>query len=222
MGGAASAQGGDGEASTPTDPHGDVLRALDAGDARAAVTLLLRAVGAELYTYVLSQCPGADDAREIFALAAEALWKGIPSFRRESSVKTWAYGVTRRVALHYLRDQRRRRTRFRLGDWSELVEQTEAKARTETLSFLRTERRSKLAALRASLSQEEQELLMLRIDRRMTWNDLALVLVEQHGKPTDPAELKRAAARLRQRFQALKTRLREAARRDGIGGGEAR
>jgi RNA polymerase sigma-70 factor (ECF subfamily) len=61
------------------------------------------------------------------------------------------------------------------------------------------------------LSPEDRELLVLRVDRGLAWNDLARVLSEEDGELDGPA-ITREAARLRKRFQVLKDRLREMAR----------
>ncbi|MBL8743041.1 MAG: hypothetical protein JNK04_18155 [Myxococcales bacterium] len=74
---------------------------------------------------------------------------------------------------------------------------------------------TKLAELRASLPEQERELLILRIDRRLAWQDLARVLAEDGELDTD-VELKKRAARLRKQFQALKERLRTAAKHRGL------
>jgi RNA polymerase sigma-70 factor (ECF subfamily) len=80
--------------------------------------------------------------------------------------------------------------------------------RSETAPHLRTERRQQLEALRAALTPDEQTLLVLRIDKGLSWNDIARVFSDG-GEATAQAEL---AVRLRKRFQLLKERLRTLAR----------
>jgi RNA polymerase sigma-70 factor (ECF subfamily) len=89
--------------------------------------------------------------------------------------------------------------------------------RSDTASYLKTQRRSRIAALRDSLPCEDQELLVLRVDRQLAWNDLARILLHVEGGAaiTDEA-LKREAARLRKRFQTLKAQLYEMGRREGL------
>lgn len=94
-----------------------------------------------------------------------------------------------------------------------------AQVRSQTVSYLRTERRSRFAALRESLAPEEQALLVLRVDRGLAWNDLARVLHEGGGalgEPLEADELRREAARLRKRFQLLEERLLELGRQAGV------
>ena len=60
-------------------------------------------------------------------------------------------------------------------------------------------------------------MLILRIDKGLSWRDLALVMNDEAGV-SDGAELDREAARLRKRFQIAKERLRELARARGADG----
>ena len=70
--------------------------------------------------------------------------------------------------------------------------------------------------LRASLDVEDQELLMLRVDRSLPWDALVVVLRGEDEAPLSADEQKRQTARLRKRFQLLKDKLRELARREGL------
>jgi RNA polymerase sigma-70 factor (ECF subfamily) len=69
--------------------------------------------------------------------------------------------------------------------------------------------------LRDRLPEEDRMLLVLRIDRKLDWKDLAHVFSETrgHAQP-DAATIEREAARLRKRFQVLKERIRELAARE--------
>jgi RNA polymerase sigma-70 factor (ECF subfamily) len=84
---------------------------------------------------------------------------------------------------------------------------------------LRTQARDKLAAIRDSLAPEDRMLLVLRVDKRLEWKDLARVMIGQDGDPTDAALLKESQ-RLRKRFQLLKEKLVEAGKAAGILGNE--
>lgn len=192
-----------------------IRAALDEGQYLEATTLALKTYGPEILEFVVARHRSEAVGSEVFSLFAEAIWRSAPSFRGESSVRTWAYAVARRTSLRYRRDERRRERRFPPLDAHPELAQLEERIRTETLSFLRTPRREKLAELRASLTEEERELLLLRVDRQLAWNDLALVLAED-SEPLSPDQLKRSAARLRKQFQTLKDRLRAQARKEGL------
>ncbi|MBL9025688.1 MAG: sigma-70 family RNA polymerase sigma factor [Myxococcales bacterium] len=215
----------DGAAESVETVESRALLALAAGDREQAATLMLREHGPEVSRFLAALHRDPDDAAEVFSAFAEALWKSVASFEGRSSVRTWMFAVARRVSLRYRRDERRRRKRFQpLPEGSALLA-VEAQLRTATLSFLKTERRSKLTALRESLPVEDQMLLMLRVDRKLAWNELAVVLSEAEGDDDVRAALaedaqKREAARLRKKFQLLKERLRELGRREGLIGGD--
>lgn len=186
--------------------------ALAASDWRGATTLILEEYGPEVLGF-LSSLHRDGDAEEVFSLFAEAVWRGVPTFERRSSARTWAYAIARRASLQHRRAARRRAQRFQPFDDDAELAALEARVRTETLTFMRTETRSRLAALREALAIEDQELLMLRVDRKLAWDELAHVLSET---PLVDADAKRAAARLRKRFQLLKERLRDAAKAAGL------
>ena len=76
---------------------------------------------------------------------------------------------------------------------------------------------ARAAALRESLSREDQELLVLRVDKRLAWNELAQILHEGDAA-LDAAGLRKEAARLRKRFQIIKQELMELGRREGLVG----
>jgi RNA polymerase sigma-70 factor (ECF subfamily) len=89
--------------------------------------------------------------------------------------------------------------------------------RVSTAAFLRTEAKTKLQALRDALPEDDRLLLTLRVDRRLEWSDLARVFHDgEDGPALDGEVVKREAARLRKRYQIVKDRLREAARREGL------
>lgn len=195
----------------------DIRHCLDQGDHAGAATLALRGYGPELYGFLLAFHRDEHDCAEVFSRFCEHLWRDLPGFRGESSFRTWAYCLARHASLNYRRDDRRRQRRYQplpaASDLPALV----AEVRSRTVSYLRTERRSRFQALRESLPAEDQALLVLRVDRELSWNELAMVL-HDGPEPLAGAELTRAAARLRKRFQLLKARLLELGRQAGAVG----
>jgi RNA polymerase sigma-70 factor (ECF subfamily) len=79
---------------------------------------------------------------------------------------------------------------------------------------LRSEVKSAVARLRKALPPDDQLMLSLRIDKGLSWAQIAQVLADSPGE--DARERARAAARLRQRFQMIKTRLRKQAEAAGL------
>ena len=181
----------------------------DKGDHGAATSVGLRAYGAEVFGFLRATLRNETDADDVFAVFAEDLWKSMPSFAWGCSLRTWAYLLAKRAASRVLKQKRR----APLPASSELVGRLVQEIRTETLSYLRTEKKSKLHALRDSLPDDEKALLLLRVDRKLSWDELARVLSDEDL--ADDA-VKREAARLRKRFQLVKDKLRALATREGL------
>lgn len=192
-----------------------VQRLLSSGDLAGAATVGLRGYGAEIYGFLVAFHHSEEDAAEVFSRFTERLWGSLGGFQGNASFRTWLYALARNASLNYRRDARRRMRRQEpLPETSELRAIAE-EVRSSTRPYLRTGAKARFAALRASLPPEDQELLILRVDRKLAWNDLARVLHERDGELAD-LELSREAARLRKRFQVLKERLREVGRREGL------
>ncbi|MCK6532426.1 MAG: sigma-70 family RNA polymerase sigma factor [Polyangiaceae bacterium] len=201
--------------SEPSELEREIRQRFDVGDLAGAATIALRGYGPELFGFLMAFHRDETMASEVFSEASERIWRGLPRFAWQSSFRTWAYAVTRRAALVYQRDTRRRvRRQPQLPQGSELSV-VAAQIRSATLEHLKTENKTRAAALRETLPREDQELLILRIDKGLAWNELAQVLHEGE-EPLDDASLRREAARLRKRFQLAKEKLLELARREGL------
>jgi len=177
--------------------------AANAANWSSAATAALGTYGDEILGYLVAMTRNETDARDAFSLFAESVWKDLPRFRWESTFRTWAYGIARTSVAQLHRDPYRRRA-VPLDDAG--FEGIVAEVRSRTTTFMRTESRDKLAKLRAELEPDDQSLLILRINRGLTWREIAQVMAES-ADPTSAATDKLAAA-LRKRFERLKTELR--------------
>lgn len=193
----------------------EVRRRFDMGDLDGAATVAIRGYGPELFGFLMAFHRDETTAAEVFSEATERLWRGLPEFGWRSSFRTWAYAVTRRAALNHQRDARRRARRQQPLPAGSSLSALAQEVRSATLTHLRTEAKTKAAQLRESLPREDQELLVLRLDKKLAWRDLAQILHEADD-PLDAAELEREAARLRKRFQSAKRKLLTLARREGL------
>jgi RNA polymerase sigma-70 factor (ECF subfamily) len=194
----------------------DVRALCERGEYAAAATATLRGYGPELLGFLVAVHRSELDAGDGFSELSEVLWRKLPTFAWESTLRTWAYGIARNVS-RTLRRNAKRRARREVGPGESALEAVANAVRTGTLTYLRTEKRTRLQALRDLLPEEDRMLLVLRVDRNLEWSDLARILGERESDaPLDDASLAREAARLRKRFQLVKERLRELARRDKL------
>lgn len=185
------------------------LRTLhDAGDLPAVATLAVRGYGPEILGYLYAIARDEQRATDAFATFLEDLWFGIPKFAWRSSLRTWLYVIARNAFTRQLRDAARGRRGVPLSQVPELAEIAE-RTRTTTMTFLRTAARDRVQRLREALDADEQTLLILRVDRKMEWSEIAVVL---NGDADDKASIARQSAALRKRFERLLLRLREASK----------
>jgi len=194
----------------------EVRASCERGDRDGAATLAVRSYGPELFGFLLALHTSRGDASDCFSQVCEILWRKLPEFTWEHSLRTWAYAVARGVSRTHKRNAGRRLRREAPGEES-VIEAVAQAVRTGTLPFLQTDKRTRLQALRDELPEEDRMLLILRVDRRLEWVEIARVLAGD-DVPADDASLKREAARLRKRFQLVKDRLREMAKREGLVG----
>ena len=196
-----------GDAQRTTERRAELERAIcelhARGELQEAVTRALRGYGSELYGFLFAMHRNEDEAAEIFAMLSEDLWRGIAGFQFKCSFRTWAYMLARNAAFRYRRREGKRQGReVRLS--SSLISQLVADVVSSSAAELGG-RRSQLEQLRDSLPPDDRTLLVLRLDKELSWADVARVMLGED----DPAEdaLKRETARLRKRFQLVKERL---------------
>ena len=175
-------------------------------DLAAAADLAIRGYGPEIYGFLVAFHRDDEDASEVWSRVTERLWAGLDRFGWHSSFRTWVYAIARNTSIRYRQEKKRRREEA-LPEGSQV--DLALRIRTDTASWLRTSARDRFAALRDSLPEDDRMLLVLRVDKDLAWNDLALVMLPEDAAPLDEEELRREAARLRKRFQHVKERLLE-------------
>jgi len=180
-----------------------VQELLARGDAKEAATAALRTHGPEVLGYLENALGDPDDARDVFQRFAEDLWTWLPSFRG-GNLRAACYRIAWHAAARFRREAwRRRRERMRTTMASRI-----AASITSPESRLATKPRDRLDRLRASLDPEDRTLLILRLDREMSWNEVAEILSSE-GDPID-------AAAVRKRFERVKERLAKLAKEQGL------
>lgn len=166
-----------------------------AGDYRGAASEAIRGFGPEVLRYLRATLRDEADAGDAFSHFAEGLWRGLPSFRGECALRTWALRLAVNAAANVRNAAWRRRVRrFRTGEASAIADEVRASSAVRAAQEDRG-----LEALRRSLSLHDQSLLALRVDQRLSWEEIAEVL-SGTGRAA-------SAATIRKRFERLKDRL---------------
>ena len=192
----------------------EVRARADRGDLNGAVTAAIQGYGDEVYSFLVARLRDDEVASDVFAQTCIDLLTSLPQFQWKCSLRTWCYRLARAAATRYLRSPANRADRrVALSHISEVVD----RVRSRTQLHLRSEIKDGLRKLREQLDPDEQQLLLLRIDRDLGWTEIAEILDDED----DPKALARASARLRQQFQSLKDRLRELAIAEGLLPGNA-
>ena len=162
-----------------------------------SATLALKYYGPELLGFLIGHLRDREAADEVFSDFSERLWESLPSFEWRCSMRTWAYKIARYSASNYSANARRRRRELLLSHAPGLP-----------IEMRTTDITDHLQALRAQLSDEDQALLLLRVDSELSWLELAEIKLARDTQLT-PEVLKTEAARLRKRFQLVKEQLRK-------------
>jgi RNA polymerase sigma-70 factor (ECF subfamily) len=183
-----------------------IRQAAERGELATAATGALHAYGDELLNYLRATAGNDDLAHEAFSELGEDLWRGLPSFRWQSSLRSWLYTLARHALGQLRRDPRRRLDR---NVPLSIAPDVEAAVRTLTLTIQRTDIKDEFRVLREQLTPDEHELLLLRLDRQLSWREIAAIL----GADQDVTA---QAATLRKRFERTKARLRELAIARGL------
>jgi RNA polymerase sigma-70 factor (ECF subfamily) len=184
------------------DRAGELLRA---GELAGAAEAIVRDHGPQILGYLTSVLRNDGEAADVFSQFTEDLWRGLPGFRGECPLRVWAYRLAWHAAARHLRDPfRQRGRRLETTELSRIADEV----RSSVLLGRREARRKGIDRLREQLAPEEQTLLVLRLDRDLSWREVATVLAED-GVPVDEVAL-------RKRFERLKTKLAEMARAEGL------
>lgn len=186
------------------DVEGRVFGLLEAGDAREAASVAIEAHGPAVFLY-LSRLLEGDDALDVFQQWAEDVWRGLPGFRRECRLRTWAYKLAHHAAARFQRDPYKgRRERLPSTAASRLAASIAASS-----AMAADARRQQLRALEAQLEAEERALLYLRHDKELSWDEIAEILSSGEGPEV-------SAQTLRKRYERIKEKLRRLAKDAGL------
>jgi RNA polymerase sigma-70 factor, ECF subfamily len=179
------------------------IRTALARGAAAAAGAIVRGYGTELLGYLVAGARDREVGEELFQELSKELLRSLPRFRGDSSFRTFSYAI----AWNLVRQYRRATARRKLKPLDEeLAQRIPLPDRTETKSWQRTAAKNRIAQLRDKLSPEDQTLLFLRVERAMSWKEVARVLENDESAATVTA--------LRKRHERLLRKLRSWIRDD--------
>jgi RNA polymerase sigma-70 factor, ECF subfamily len=184
----------------------------NAGRFDEVTTMALSRYGPEILGLLAARLRSDGNAAEAFSIFTVDLWRGMPGFAWRSTLRAWAHRIARNAANRWAVAGARFVAR-NLAVPAEVIERVADQVRTTTLLYLKTEVKSEIRRLRDELSDEDQLMLVLRIDKGMEWRDIAMALADQDLE--EPA-LVRETGRLRKRLQLATERLRALAQERGL------
>jgi len=188
-----------------------IRRAFDAGLMDLAATAAFRAHHDQILRFLTTRLRDPGDAREVFSMFAEDLWRGLPAFDWRCSMRTWSYCLARNAASRYLGSRTRQRAHLQVSHLDELAD---VPSSSSTVPYMKDAVKDRFRALREQLSDADQKLLVLRVEHAMSWSDIVHTM--RGDTNLDDDTLARETARLRKAFQRVKADLRKRAEREGL------
>lgn len=194
--------------------EGAIRSAFDAGDMQLVASRTLHAYGPEILQFLAARLKNGSDLDEVFSMFAEDLWNSLPKFGWRCSMRTWGYTLARNAANRYASSPSRRPANNVRLSCPDVITQLAQHCRSTTRIYQQTETKNRFRALRERLDPDDQMLLILRVDRQMSWSDLAIAMTGDSDL-TDQ-DITREAARLRKAFERLKVQLKNLALQEGL------
>ncbi len=184
----------------------EVRQALASGDVVAATLRVLDAYGAEVFGFLAGVLDDIDEAREAYSSIGERTRERLVTMGCPDDLRTCLYGLACR-ALDARRTQQDPVPRGLTSSSDPLL------APPAPPSGTRRKRPEALAHLRSKMPARDRELLVLRVDRRMTWDELATVFLGDDASESDHL---REIFLLRSRYRIIKSWLAREAESRGI------
>lgn len=197
------------------DHEAQAKRLLNEQRIQDAIELILRVHGNAIRGFLLGLLRDEFSAGEAYSQFCEALWVSLENFEGKCSIRTWSYAVARYQASNWLRKAQSRNRRETPSEQAMDIFDTANRTRTGTPPYLRTTIKDELSAIRAELTPSDQALLTLRVDRAMSWEEIAIVFFDD-VLSEEPSLLKKRSALLRKRFERLTLKLRKIAQERGL------
>jgi RNA polymerase sigma-70 factor, ECF subfamily len=190
------------------------IRALiAAGDVGAGVTGVLRLYGAEIYGFVVALLEDDAASHEVYARVVVQVTTRLSSCPERFGLRTWLYLLARRELAGH---------RARASSPPERPEETSVLTPVlvpplqESSPFRQTSFCGTISMFRKHLTPDEQEVLILRVDRRLSWTAIALTGLGEHANKSSTSELAEERRRVRRKFVEVRQKLTRIAASHGI------
>jgi RNA polymerase sigma-70 factor (ECF subfamily) len=182
-------------------PNEEQLQLLcEQGDFEEATKQAIRTFGPEIFGWLCSITKQRSISEDVCQQFCIELWRGLPSFRWEGSLRVWSYRVAWRELIRAQQSQKRRKEEH-LPTSQFLLLKQEVSSIHENINAKQV--KSRLVELRQELPEELQSLLVLRIEREISFAEIAGIL-----------EMTEESAR--QKFKRAKDKLKEMAQKEGL------
>lgn len=178
-----------------------VRAALVRGEGKQAVEIAMAFFGPELYGFVTAALTGERGVLDVYAGLVAALPDALREFQWRCELRVFLY--------HQARLALRRHHESKRG--GRLAMMPPLHARLALLPPFRRQRRLAVATLRSALAPDDREVIVLRVDRRLRWIELAVTAL---GETADEQALRAEARRIRERFRTLRQRMKQLTDRD--------
>ncbi|HEY8206278.1 MAG TPA: sigma-70 family RNA polymerase sigma factor, partial [Myxococcaceae bacterium] len=123
----------------------------------------------------------------------------------------WGYHLLRAALHKYMHSPRRREQPVS----SPVSPEKPNDSRTATSPWLKTDVKDGFIELRETLDANDQIVLLLRINQKMAWTEIARIMDDGEAPMTEDV-VRRKAAALRQNFHRIKDQLRKLAVERGL------
>ncbi len=193
-----------------------IKEAFEIADYDTAATLFIEQFGGDILEFLAGRLNDPPDVAEVFSIFAENFWKALPGFQWRTTMRSWALVLARNAAYHFRNSPEKRLVHpTTISSKKSKFAQAVTKLRDVTKMHLCTEVKSQMRKIYDELPDDDRSLLFLRIDKQLSWQDIAVIMSGQ-GEEMKQAERKQWANRLRQRFHVVKQRLKDLAKDEGL------
>ena len=166
----------------------ELLRRLCNGD-RAAFAAWVNQHQRALFAVVWRYVKNDQDAQDVVQAAFIRAWRGLPTFRGDSSLRTWLYRIAVNLALNHQRDARGRPS-------GEIPEHAQSPEPPVVARISEAEMHERLSAAVDELPKKQRLVVELRVQQELSFREVAQIVesTEDSAKANFHHALKRLRA----------------------------